>query len=154
MEDENSKDHQARQSMASCLDTFVQETNRKYMAAWAEESAKLQAARRNREKYEELTDEKGYFKVNGGARLKLEKGNCSCYAVHCEGRRSRKPQTCTISNDARTEPSDSENTGACGKVKRQHMDHMAEKGMWEVFTTSANSYSRSCEDTRSQSRSG
>ena len=43
------------------------------MTEWAEESAKLQAARRNRGKYKELTHDKDYFKVIAGARLKLEK---------------------------------------------------------------------------------
>ena len=39
----------------------------------AEESAKLQAVRRNRGNYEVLTDDKDYFKVIADARLKLEK---------------------------------------------------------------------------------
>ena len=39
-----------------------------------------------------------------------------------------KPQTCTTSINARKEQSDSEHTGACEKVKRKHMDHIAAKG--------------------------
>ena len=60
-----------------------------YIAKWAEQSAKLQAARRNRGIYEVLTNSKDQFKVIADARLKLEKSYCSCCAVHCEGRRSR-----------------------------------------------------------------
>ena len=37
-----------------------------------------------------------------------------------------KPQTCTPT-DASKEQSDSEHTGACGKLKRTRMDHIAEK---------------------------
>ena len=51
--------------------------------------------------------------------------------MHCEGRQSRDFATMT---DASTEQSDSENKGACGKVKEKHIDHIAGTGMWEVFT--------------------
>ena len=39
-----------------------------------------------------------------------------------------KPEAVANSIDASEEESDAANTGACGKVKRQHMDHIAEKG--------------------------
>ena len=41
--------------------------------------------------------------------------------------RRGEPQAVATSNDGSEEPSDSENTGACWKVKWQHMDHIAEK---------------------------
>ena len=56
----------------------------------AGESATLQTARRDREICEVLTDDTDHFKVIVDARLKLEKGHCSCHAVHCEGRQSRE----------------------------------------------------------------
>ena len=39
-----------------------------------------------------------------------------------------EPEAVANSIDASEEESDAANTGACGKVKRQHMDHIAEKG--------------------------
>ena len=58
------------------------------IAEWDEENAKLQAARCNRGLCEVLTNEEDYFKMITDARLKLEKGYCSCFAVCCEGRQS------------------------------------------------------------------
>ena len=39
----------------------------------------------------------------------------------------REPQAIVTKVDASEEQSGSENTGACGKAKRQQMDHIAEK---------------------------
>ena len=71
----------------------------------------------------------------------------------------REPPVVETSIDASEEQSDSENTGACGKVKRKHTDHIADdKGMWEVFTvawyTSQLKFKKLCEDARIQRRSG
>ena len=58
-----------------------------------------------------------------------------------------KPEAVANSIDASEEESDSANTGACGKVKRQHMDHLAEKGNVGSFHCGlASFYSRSFED--------
>ena len=70
---ENPKDYQTRQQMALTLDEIFQETKENRLQNEAEESAKLQAARRNRGNYEVLTDDKDYFKVIVDTRLKLEK---------------------------------------------------------------------------------
>ena len=104
-----------------------QETSGNHIAEWAEESAKLHAARRNRGIYEVSTDDKDYFNVIVNASLQLEK-YCSCCAVHCEKDNQRKPLTCTTLTDASTGQLGSENKRACGKVKRKHMDHFAEEG--------------------------
>ena len=120
-----------------------------------EKSAKLQAARRNRGICEVLTDDKDYFKVIADARLKLEEEIAP--AMPCiEKEDSRgKPQTGATSIDASKEQSDSENTGACGKVKREQNDHIAEKAHVGsshcCLGTQATFYSRSFEDTKSQS---
>ena len=61
------------------------------------------------------------------ARLKLEEGTAPALpCIEKEDRRG-KPQVGATSIDARKEQSDSENTGACGKVKREQNDHIAEK---------------------------
>ena len=66
---------------------------------------------------------------------RLLKGDCSCYAVYCEGRQpSELADMCASSTCASEEQSDSENKGACGREQRKHIDHIAEKGMQEVFT--------------------
>ena len=140
---DNPKDYQTSQF----LDNIVEETQGQTIAVWAGENAKLQAARRNRGIYEVLTDDKDYFKVIADARLKLETNNARAWLC---------TQAIVTSIDASEEPSDSENKGAHGKVKRQHMDHIAENGYVgrlhcglvhkPVF------YSGSCEDTRSQSQ--
>ena len=52
------------------------------IAEWAEENAKLQAARRNTGVYEVLTDDEDYFKVISNARLKLESDAAPANAVH------------------------------------------------------------------------
>ena len=49
-----------------------------------------------------------------------------CCALRRDDSRG-KPQAGATSFDARRR-SDSEKTGACGKVKRQHMEHIADKG--------------------------
>ena len=78
--------------------------------------------------HEVLTDDKDYFNVIADARLKLVKDTAP--ALPCMAREDSrgKPQTCATSTNARKEQSDSENTGACGNVKRKHMDHIAQKG--------------------------
>ena len=60
------------------------------------------------------------------ARLKLEKG--IALAMPCIEKHDSRggPQAVATSIDA--SESDSENTGACRKVKHQHMDRIAEKG--------------------------
>ena len=75
-----------------------------------------------------------------GIRVKLEQQCCSCDAVHCEGRQSR--ETSDLCNF--------ESERAFGKVKRQDMDHIAEK--WCVGAVS--SFSRSFECTRRPIRRG
>ena len=140
------------------MDKILQETMGKQVAEWAEQSARLQASRRNRGIYEVLTDDKDHFKVIADARLKLEKETGP--AVPCiEKEDSRgKPQAVATSIDASEEQSDSENTGACGKVKGQHTGPHRRKricgklSLW--LGTQASFYSRSNEDARSQSRSG
>ena len=67
-------------------------------------------------------------------------------------------QAIVTSVDASEEQSESENPGACGKVKRQQMDHIAEEG----YVGSCHcglvhepvSIKRSCEDTSGKRRSG
>ena len=68
-----SEGYQTRQCMSWSLDTIIQETKAKYIAEWAGERAKLQAARHNRGIYEVLTDDKDDFKVTADARLNLLK---------------------------------------------------------------------------------
>ena len=88
----------------------------------------LQATRRNRGIYEVLTDDKDYFKVIGDARLKLEK-DTALLLPSIEKDDSRGTlQALVTSIDVSEERLDSENAGACGRVKREHMDHIAEKG--------------------------
>ena len=60
--------------------------------------------------------------------LKLEKD--TALALPCiEKEESRgKPQAGATSSDASEEQSDSANTGACGKVQRQHLDYITEIG--------------------------
>ena len=70
---ENPKDYQTRQYVALSLDEIFQETKENRLQHEAEESAKLQAGRRNRGIYEVLTDDKDYFKVIVDTRLKPEK---------------------------------------------------------------------------------
>ena len=77
------------------------------------------------------------------------------HAVPCiEKKRAGKPQAI----EAIEEQADSEKTGACGTVKRQHMDHIVEKRRCGEFSlwlgTQASFYWRSYENTWSQSRSG
>ena len=69
-----------------------------------------------------------YFKVIVDARLELEKDTAP--AVPCIG----KPQAGATSMDANDEQSESENRAAYGKVKRQPMEHGAQKDMWEACT--------------------
>ena len=67
--------------------------------------------------------------------LKLEKD--TALAMPCIVREDSrwKPQTCTPSIDAGEEPSDSENTAACGKGEsKTYGPHCRKKGMWEAFT--------------------
>ena len=106
-------------------------------AEWAAQNAKLQAPRRNRGIYEVLTEDEDYFKLIAGARLKLE--NDAALAMPCiEKNDSRgEPQATATSVDASEEQSDSENTGAFWRVKRQHMHHIAGKGY--VIVLSVNS---------------
>ena len=67
-------------------------------------------------------------KVISDARLKMEKDTAPVLpCVEKNGSRG-EPQAVVTSVDASEEHSDSENTGACGNVKRQHMDRIAEKG--------------------------
>ena len=63
--------------MARSLDKIFQETKETYCAQWAEESAKLRAARRYRGIDEVVADDKDYFKVIADARLRLEKDTAS-----------------------------------------------------------------------------
>ena len=58
----------------------------KSIAEWAEESAKLQAARTNRGIYEVLTDDEDCVKVIVGARVKLE--NVTALAMPCIERKT------------------------------------------------------------------
>ena len=77
--------------------------------------------------YEVATDDEDYSKVNADARLKLEEDFYSCYAVHYEGRQSR--ETSGMYNFHQMPVRNSqiqENTGACGRVKRKHVDHIAD----------------------------
>ena len=94
---------------------------------WAEENAKMQAARRIRGIYEVLTDDKDHFKVIADARLKRETGTAPAMP-YIEKKDSRgEPQAIVTSIEASEQQSDSDDTGACGKVKRQRVDHIAEK---------------------------
>ena len=105
----------------------AQRNKKKHIAEWAEKNAKLQAARRNRGILEVLTDDKDYLKVIADVRLKLEKDtDLTMSCIETEDSRW-KPQASATSIAASEEQSDSENTGACRKVRRQHMDHIAEK---------------------------
>ena len=66
-------DHQTRQLLASSLDMiFVRHKKKNKLQNGQKKSAKLQTARRKREIYEVLTEDKDYFKVIADARLKLE----------------------------------------------------------------------------------
>ena len=100
----------------------------KYIAEWAGERAKLQSPRRNTGIHEVLTDDKDDLKVIADARLKLEKD--AALSLPCiEKDDSRgEPQAVATSIDCSEGQSDSENAGVCGKVKRQHTDHIAEEG--------------------------
>ena len=98
------------------------------IAEWAEESAKLQAARRDRGIYEVLTGDKDYFLVTADARLKLKKKDTAPAMPCIEKEDSRgEAQAVETSIEASEEQSDSEKTGACWKVKWQHMDRIAEE---------------------------
>ena len=78
--------------------------------------------------YEVLTDDKDDFEVIADARLKLEKDTAPAMPCSEKNDSRGEPQAIVTSVDATGEQSDSENIGACGKVKRQQMDHIAEKG--------------------------
>ena len=108
--------------------------NKKYIAGWAEEctNCKQHAATRI---YEELTDDKGYFKVIADARVKLEKD--TVFALPCTVKEDSRgiPHAGAPSTDASEEQSDSAKTGACGKVKATtDGPHHFGKGMWEAST--------------------
>ena len=102
-----------------------------------------------------MTDDKDDFKVIADARLKLEKKTL-LLLMPCIAREDT--QAVVTSVDASEEESDSEHTGACGKMRRQHMDHIAEKkicgklSLW--LGTRASFHSRSYEGTRCQSCCG
>ena len=68
--------------------------------------------------------------MTADARLKLVKDTAPALPCMVREDSRGKPQTCATSTNARKKQSDSENTGACGNVKRKHMDHIAEKGTW------------------------
>ena len=68
---------------------------------------------------EVLTDDKAYFEVMADARLKLEKETSPTMPCSVTEDSRGTPHTCTTSIHVCEEQSDSENTGARGKVKRQ-----------------------------------
>ena len=125
---------------------------------WAQESAKLQAARRNRGIYEVWTDDKNYFTVIADARLKLEKDTASAFPCTEKEDSRGKPRAVATSMGASEKQSDSKSTGACGKVEGQHVDHIAEKRVCGKLSqwlgTQASFFTTSFEDTRIQSRRG
>ena len=82
--------------------------------------------------HEVLTDDKDYFKVMADAPLNLENGTASAMPRIVREDIRGNPQSCT-STYVRKEQSDSENTGACRKVKRKHMEHIGKKVVWEAF---------------------
>ena len=71
--------------------------------------------------------------MTADARLELERDTVPALPCIKEHDSRGEPQAVATSIDAREEQSDSENTGACGKVKRQHVDHIAEEGYVESF---------------------
>ena len=66
-------------------------------------------------------------------RWKLEKGYCSCFAVHCEGRQSREPQTCTTLTDVSKEQSDSEKHRSMRKSDAETYGSQCRKGYVRSF---------------------
>ena len=96
------------------------------IAEWVEESAKLQAARRNRETCEVSTDDKDYFKVIADAILKLEQILLLlCHAV--EGKTADGSLQLAIPSLMPTQGSQIQKTKERGKVPK-HVDHIPEKG--------------------------
>ena len=105
---ENPKYYPSRQYMARSLYSIIQETERNT----------------NCRIWQNVPHSKQH--ASTGIRVKLEQQQCcSCDAVHCEGRQSR--ETSDLCNF--------ESKRACGKVKRQDMDHITEK--WCVCEQSA-----------------
>ena len=114
----------------------------KEIEEWAEECAKLQAARRNGAIYEVLTGGKDYSKVTADARLHLEKVTALALPYTVREHSRGIPQSRTVRYRKH-----SENTWislpkwVCGKLS-----------VWPG--TQASFHSRSYEDARSDSRRG
>ena len=108
------------------MEYFPQKPKGKRDCKMGRRSAELQAARRNRGIYEVLTDELTLV-------WNLKKG--TALALPCTEKNDSRgePQAGRNSIDASEEQSVSENTGACWKVKRQRMGHIAEKGYVRSF---------------------
>ena len=90
----------------------------KSLAAWAEEDAEKQAARRNRRIWEVQTDDK-HSLLQGDSWCSSETGqrHCSRTAVHREGWQPRKTSGwCNFNWRQNEKRSDSENEGACWKL--------------------------------------
>ena len=125
------KDHQTRQYIYGLKPGYGLPRNKdKTNAEWAQKGAKLQAARRDRGIYEVLTDDKHYFKVIADARLKLEKD--TALALPCIVRK-------TVGENLRLEQLKPIRSSQFQKKKsiwnkREHVDHIAEKGDVECFT--------------------
>ena len=89
----------------------------------------MQTVSRNWRIYEVETDDNDHLQVMSDARLKLAKDLAP--VMPCIGREYRQGQPLADNAlpNVRTGLSVSENTGACGSVKRKHEDHIAkEKG--------------------------
>ena len=115
------------------MEKVYQRNKNDEIAEWAEEIDKLQGARRNSVIYEVLTDDKDYLKVISDARVKLEKDTKPCIVREDS---QGKTQACATPTDDSKEQSDSANTGACGNVKAETDDHIAEKGYVGSFQCS------------------
>ena len=74
---------------------------------------------------ESPTDDKDYFKVIADCRPKRGK-HCSCFAVHWKGRHSRDTSVLLNSHWCQHGTVRFTKRGACGKVKRKRMNHIAE----------------------------
>ena len=155
---ENPKDIQTRQKNGVKLESDFHSNKRKtQVAEWAEEGAQQQRQHgRNRGIHEVLTDDQDYFRWLLTVVWNWKRDVAP--AVPCiEKDDSRaKPQAIATSIDGSAEQSDSENTRACGKVKRYgphcRKNVCGKLTLW--LGTQANLCSRNCEDTRSQSRRG
>ena len=155
---ENPKDIQTRQKNGVKLESDFHSNKRKtQVAEWAEEGAQQQSSTPQQRNPRGIDRWPRLLQVIAETVVWNWKRDVAPAVPCIEKDDSRaKPQAIATSIDGSAEQSDSENTRACGKVKRYgphcRKNVCGKLTLW--LGTQANLCSRNCEDTRSQSRRG